>query len=81
MATTQGFELVAEVQQSFILQVVQAAYDSSKIPHSTPVPAGTMSGLPGLAGHGEHPADRTGRKYGTGAELGSACAGQYRDSG
>ena len=44
MATTQGFQLVAEVQQSFILQVVQAAYDSSKIPHSTPIPAGTMFG-------------------------------------
>jgi len=44
MSTTQGFELVAEVQQSFILQVVQAAYDSSKIPHSTPVPPGTAFG-------------------------------------
>ncbi len=44
MSTTQGFELVAEVQQSFILQVVQAAYDSSKIPHSTPIPTGTAFG-------------------------------------
>src|SRR5271154_7087228 len=44
MSTTQEFELVAEVQESFILQVVQAAYDSSKIPHSTPIPAGTAFG-------------------------------------
>ncbi len=44
MSTTQGFELVAEVQQSFILQVAQAAYDSSKIPHSTAIPAGTSFG-------------------------------------
>ena len=34
MSTTQGFELVAEVQQSFILQVVQAALTTAlKIPH------------------------------------------------
>ncbi len=42
MATTQGFELVAEVRQDFLLQVMQAAWDSGVIPHSTDI-------MPGLA--------------------------------
>lgn len=44
MATTQGFELVAEVRQDFLLQVMQAAWDSSVIPHSTDITPGLSFG-------------------------------------
>jgi hypothetical protein len=44
VATTHGFELVAEVTQDFLLKVAQAAWDSSLIPHSIDVAPGLAFG-------------------------------------
>ncbi len=44
MPDTQGFEVVVEVIPSVLLQFLQAAWDSSVIPHSTPIAAGTQFG-------------------------------------
>lgn len=43
MPDTQGFDIVVEVLPSVLLQL-QAAWDSSVIPHSTPIAAGTQFG-------------------------------------
>lgn len=44
MPSTGNFDLVAEITQAKLNELLQAAYQSSKIPHSVNVPAGTMFG-------------------------------------
>jgi hypothetical protein len=44
MPRTGNFDLVAEVSQAKLNELLLAAYQSSKIPHSVNVPAGTMFG-------------------------------------
>ncbi|MGD0223984.1 MAG: hypothetical protein ABSF71_16770 [Terriglobia bacterium] len=44
MPSTGNFDLVAEITQAKLNELLQAAYQSSKIPHSVNVPAGTSFG-------------------------------------
>ena len=44
MPSTGNFDIVAEVTQAKLNELLLAAYQSSKIPHSVNVPAGTMFG-------------------------------------
>jgi len=49
MPSTGNFDLVAEITQTKLNELLQAAYQSSKIPHAVNVPPGTMFGTYQLA--------------------------------